>query len=161
MLKKIPRLILPDFMKALMEMGHGDEVVFGDANFPAESLGKKVIHMENSRITEILEAVMPFFALDNFVSENVILMSVVAGKGEEPSVWGEYNNAIQNHQQLSKVDKHNLRKYDEEKAFQGFSFLTREEFYERAQKACIVVATGEREKYANIILKLGVVEGEA
>ncbi len=147
MLKKIPRLILPDFMKALMEMGHGDEVVFGDANFPAESLGKKVIHMENSRITEILEAVMPFFALDNFVSENVILMSVVAGKGEEPSVWGKYDEII--------------RKYDEEKAFQGFSFLTREEFYERAQKACIVVATGEREKYANIILKLGVVEGEA
>ena len=144
MLKKIPRLILPDFMKALMEMGHGDEVVFGDANFPAESLGKKVIHMENSRITEILEAVMPFFALDNFVSENVILMSVVAGKGEEPSVWGKYDEII--------------RKYDEEKAFQGFSFLTREEFYERAQKACIVVATGEREKYANIILKLGVVE---
>ena len=147
MLKKIPRLILPDFMKALMEMGHGDEVVFGDANFPAESLGKKVIHMENSRITEILEAVMPFFALDNFVSENVILMSVVAGKGEEPSVWGKYDEII--------------RKYDEEKAFQGFSFLTREEVYERAQKACIVVATGEREKYANIILKLGVVEGEA
>ena len=147
MLKKIPRLILPDFIMALMEMGHGDEVVFGDANFPAESLGKKVIHMENSRITEILEAVMPFFALDNFVSENVILMSVVAGKGEEPSVWGKYDEII--------------RKYDEEKAFQGFSFLTREEFYERAQKACIVVATGEREKYANIILKLGVVEGEA
>ena len=74
-------------------------------------------------------------------------MSVVAGKGEEPSVWGKYDEII--------------RKYDEEKAFQGFSFLTREEFYERAQKACIVVATGEREKYANIILKLGVVEGEA
>lgn len=146
MLKKIPRLILPDFMKVLMEMGHGDEIVFGDANFPAESMGKKVIHMENSRITEILEAVMPFFTLDNFVSENVILMSVVAGKGEEPSVWKKYDEII--------------KKYDEEKAFHGFSFLTREEFYERARKASVVVATGEREKYANIILKLGVVEGE-
>lgn len=146
MLRKIPRLILPDFMKTLMEMGHGDEIVFGDANFPAETIGKKVIHMENSRATEILEAVMPFFALDNFVSENVILMSVVPGKGEEPAVWKAYDEI--------------LRKYDEEKSFQGFSFLTREEFYERAKKAYAVVATGEKEKYANIILKLGVVEGE-
>lgn len=145
MLRKIPRLILPDFMKTLMEMGHGDEIVFGDANFPAEAIGKRVIHMENSRATEILDAVMPFFALDNFVSENVVLMSVVAGKGEEPSVWKTYDEI--------------LRKYDEEKAFQGFSFLTREQFYERAKKAYVVVATGEKEKYANIILKMGVVEG--
>lgn len=146
MLRKIPRLILPDLMKVLMEMGHGDEIVFGDANFPAESVGRRVIHMENSRITEILEAVMPFFALDSFVDENAVLMSVVEGKGEAPSVWERYGTV--------------LRKYDEEKAFQGFSFLSREAFYERAKMAYAVVATGEREKYANLILKLGVVEGE-
>ncbi|MEZ3505369.1 MAG: hypothetical protein K1W10_00120 [Lachnospiraceae bacterium] len=146
MLRGIPRLILPDFMKVLMEMGHGDEIVFGDANFPAESIGRRVIHMESSEITEILEAVMPFFTLDNFVDENAVLMSVVEGRGEAPSVWERYETI--------------LRKYDAEKAFGGFSFLTREAFYERAKTAYAVVATGEREKYANLILKLGVVEGE-
>ena len=146
MLRNIPRLILPDLMKILMEMGHGDEIVFGDANFPAQSVGKRVIHMENSKITEILEAVMPFFALDNFVEENAILMSVVDGKGEAPSVWEAYETV--------------LKRYDAEKAFGGFSFLSREAFYERARTAYAVVATGEREKYANLIIKLGVVEGE-
>lgn len=146
MLRNIPRLILPELMKILMEMGHGDEIVFGDANFPAQSVGKRVIHMENSKITEILEAVMPFFALDNFVEENAILMSVVDGKGEAPSVWENYETV--------------LKRYDAEKAFGGFSFLSREAFYERARTAYAVVATGEREKYANLIIKLGVVEGE-
>lgn len=146
MLRNIPRLILPDLMKILMEMGHGDEIVFGDANFPAQSVDKRVIHMENSKITEILEAVMLFFALDNFVEENAILMSVVDGKGEAPSVWEAYETV--------------LKRYDAEKAFGGFSFLSREAFYERARIAYAVVATGEREKYANLIIKLGVVEGE-
>lgn len=147
MLRKIPRMMLPEFMKTLLEMGHGDEIVFGDANFPAAAMGQRIIHMEDSKITDILEALMPLFPLDNYVDENVILMSVVPGQGHEPEVWDKYKAAIE--------------KYDEEKSFKEFSFLTREEFYERSKKAFAVVATGEKEKYANIILKLGVVaEGE-
>lgn len=144
MLRKIPRVISPEFMKTLMEMGHGDEIVFGDANFPACSMGENVIHMEGVKVTELLEAIMQFFPLDNYVDENVILMSVVPGQGQEPQVWGKYDEII--------------RKNDKESYFHGFSFLSREEFYERSKKAYAVVATGEREKYANIILKLGVVE---
>ena len=87
---------------------------------------------------------MHYFPLDDYVPENVILMSVVAGKGEEPRVWEQYKKIIEEN--------------DEEGSFQGFSFLERQAFYERAKKACAVVATGEREKYANIILKLGVIE---
>lgn len=146
MLRKIPRILNPDFMKILLEMGHGDEIVFGDANFPADSMGQRVVHLEGNRVTEILEALMPFFPLDNYAGENAILMSVVPGHGQEPEVWNRYRETI--------------HKYDEEAYFQEFSFLTREEFYERSKTAYAVVATGEREKYANLILKLGVVEGE-
>ena len=60
--------------------------------------------------------------------------------------WEKYKNIIEAN--------------DEEGSFHGFSYLERQEFYERAKKACAIVATNEREKYANIILKLGVVEGE-
>lgn len=145
MLRKIPRIIIPELMQVLMEMGHGDEIVFGDANFPAATMGKRVVHMENSSITDILTAIMQYFPLDNYVEENVLLMSVIPGHGGEPTVWEKYK-AI-------------LEKNDEEKNFHGFSFLEREAFYERARKACAVVATGEKEKCANIILKLGVAEG--
>ncbi len=62
----------------------------------------------------------------------------------EPAVWNKYRDL--------------LERYDEEKAFTGFSFLSRQEFYARARTAVAVVATGEREKYSNIILKLGVVK---
>lgn len=144
MLRKIPRILNPELMKVLLEMGHGDEIVFGDANFPAESMGQRVIHMEGSRVTDIMEALMPFFPLDNYVKENVFLMSVVPGQGEEPEVWKQYKTLI--------------RDQDQEHSFCEFSFLSRQEFYERAKEAYAVVATGEKERYANIILKLGVVK---
>lgn len=144
MLRNIPRIITPEFMKILMEMGHGDEIVFGDANFPAASMGKRVIHMEGNTITEMLDALMQFFPLDNYVDKNVFLMSVVPGQGQEPEVWGAYEKI--------------LEKYDKEKYFKQFTFLSREEFYERSKQAYAVVASGEKEKYANIILKLGVTE---
>ncbi len=144
MLKNIPRNISPDLMFALMQMGHGDEIVFADANFPAESLGQRVIRADGDRVTELLKSILPFFPLDNFVDENVILMSVVPGNGEEPKVWGTYKEIIEDN--------------DPENFFNGFSFIDREAFYERSKKAFAIVATGEREKYTNIILKLGVVE---
>ena len=146
MLRKIPRMITPDLMKALMEMGHGDEIVFGDANFPAVSMGRPVIHLEGSKIIDLLQAVMPYFPLDNYVTENVILMAVAEGQGEPPRVWAQYQKTVEAH--------------DEEGYFHGFSYLERQAFYDRARKASVIVATGEKEKYANIILKLGVVEGE-
>ena len=103
-----------------------------------------MVHAEGDTIENLLASILPFFPLDDYVEENAVLMSVVAGKGEEPAVWNKYRDL--------------LERYDEEKAFTGFSFLSRQEFYARARTAVAVVATGEREKYSNIILKLGVVK---
>lgn len=143
MLRKIPKNLSPELMDLLLRMGHGDEIVFGDANFPADSLGKRVVHADGDTILSLLESLMPFFPLDHFTEENVFLMSVVPGKGEAPSVWEAYERII--------------RENDQEQAFVKAAYLTREAFYERAASAFMIVATGEKEKYANIILKLGVV----
>lgn len=146
MLRKIPKNISPELMKVLMQMGHGDEIVFGDANFPSESMGSRVLRADGDSVLTMLEAVMPFFPLDDFVEDNVFLMAAVPGKGEEPAIWDEYRGV--------------LEKNDREQAFDGFSMLERQEFYDRAQKAFAVVATGEMKQYANIILKKGVVKEE-
>ena len=41
MLKKIPKILSPELVKILMEMGHGDEIVLADGNFPSESIGQR------------------------------------------------------------------------------------------------------------------------
>ena len=144
MLRNIPKNISPELMKTLLEMGHGDEIVFADANFPAHSVGKRIIHADGDTVVTLLQSILPFFPLDTFDSQNAFLMQVVPGKGEPPSVWNTYEKLIRN--------------FDAEKAFLNFTFLERQAFYERAQRAYSVVATGEKQKYANLILKLGLVE---
>jgi len=144
MLRNIPKNISPELMLILMQMGHGDEIVFGDANFPAQSLGKRVVRLDGERISSLLQSIMPLFPLDNFCGENVFLMEIVAGKGEAPAVWEKYEAII--------------RENDRETAFIKFKRLERFAFYERAKNAFAVVATGEKEKYSNIILKMGIVE---
>lgn len=127
-----------------MAMGHGDEIVFADANFPSESMNAKVIRADGDSVAGLLESILPFFPLDDFVPENVFLMAAVPGKGEEPKVWERYR-------ELLEVN-------DLENAFEEFSMLERQEFYDRSKKAFAVVATGEMRQYANIILKKGVVK---
>ncbi len=144
MLRGIPRNISPDLMHALMQMGHGDEIVFADANFPAESMGKRVIYCVGDTIPNLLKSILPLFPLDTYDADNAALMEIVAGKGEKPEVWEEYRKLI--------IEN------DKEEAFGGFTFVERFAFYERAKKAFVIVSTGEKAKYTNIILKLGVVE---
>ena len=143
MLRHIPRNITPELMDVLMRMGHGDEIVFGDANFPAATMGKKVIHAEGDTIETLLASILPLFPLDDYVEDNVFLMAVIEGKGGEPAAWGKYKALLEGN--------------DQEGAFAHFTFLERQAFYDRAREAVAVVATGEREKCSNIILKLGVV----
>jgi L-fucose mutarotase len=140
MLKNIPEIISPELMKALMEMGHGDEIVLADGNFPAASIAQKLLRCDGHDIGEILEAVLKFFPLDQYVDHPVALMAVVPGDKTKPTIWEEYRKAI---------------KASGEK-FSDFEFVERFAFYERAKKAYAVVASGEKALYASIILKKGV-----
>lgn len=144
MLKGIPKIISPDLLKALSEMGHGDTLVIADGNFPAMSVGKNaiVIRYDAIGVTPLLEAILELFPLDTYVQKPVSLMEVVPGDTVETPIWEEYKRAI------CKVD---------ERGEDTIQNVERFAFYEEAKKAYLVIATSESALYANIILQKGVV----
>ncbi|WP_062105869.1 L-fucose mutarotase [Bacillus niameyensis] len=142
MLKGIPSIISPDLMKILMEMGHGDEIVLADGNFPSASHTQRLIRCDGHGIPELLEAILKFLPIDTYVEKPIALMKVVPGDPIQPTIWEEYEEIIQKEHPTSVT----------------FNYMERFEFYERTRKAFAVVATGEKAQYANIILKKGVVK---
>lgn len=141
MLKNIPKIISPELMKCMMDMGHSDIMVLADANFPGNSHAKRIIRMDSIGIPELLEVILKFFPLDNFVKYPVKLMKNMP-KEPIPEIWEIYRKI--------------LKKNDEEKAFGDFIFMDRMEFYKETENAYIVVQTGEITRYANIMLQKGV-----
>ncbi len=142
MLKKIPKILSPELVKTLMEMGHGDEIVIADGNFPAETIGKRVVRCDGHGVCELLEAIMELFPLDTYTDKPVMLMEVVKGDPVVPTIWDRYREIICAHEpENCKIE-----------------MIERFAFYERAKTAYAVVATGEEAIYANIILKKGVVK---
>ncbi len=145
MLKGIPNIISPALLKALSEMGHGDELIIADGNFPCESIGKDsiVIRADGHGVDEILDAILRLIPLDSYVACPVALMKVVEGDTcGLPTIWGKYENL------LNKYEPHN----------HNIEYMERFEFYKRAKEAYLIIATGEEAIYANILLKKGVVQ---
>ncbi len=143
MLKGISPLISPDLIKIMMEMGHGDELVIADANFPSASVAQRLVRADGLGANALLEAILPLFPLDPYVEKPVSLMAVVPGDPYKPVIWDEYRKIIAGF----------------EPGFQDFEYVERFAFYERARKAYAVLASGESALYANIILKKGVIKG--
>lgn len=140
MLKLVPKIVSPDLLKILCEMGHGDEIVIADGNFPSENYGKRVVRADGIGGIEMLKAVLSLIPLDTYASPNFMLMQTVEGD-PKPPIWEDYFNVAQ------KIDD-NLRE----------GYLERFAFYERAKQAYAVIATGEGAVYANIIIKKGVIQ---
>jgi len=140
MLKNIPKNISPDLLKILAEMGHGDEVVIADGNFPAASCAKRLIRADGLDVAPILDDILTLFPLDTYVEHPVILMDIVPGD-PTPTIWETYRNIIAKHDPQAKVAN-----------------IDRFAFYERAKNAYAVIATTEAALYANIILTKGVVK---
>ena len=145
MLKNIPKILSPELLKTIAEMGHGDEIVLADGNFPAASCssyyGKRLIRCDSTNIPLLLEAILQLFPLDEFVSKPVAVMQRV-DQGQEPPIWQQYRNIIA---------KQESKKYTELELVERFAF------YERTKKAYAVIATSEQSLYANIILKKGII----
>ena len=142
MLKNIPKILSPELLKTLMEMGHGDEIVIADGNFPSETIGQRVIRCDGHGVPELLDAIMQLFPLDSYPEKPVMLMEVVPGDPVVPTIWDKYKEII--------------NRYEPENC--KIEMIERFAFYERAKTAFAVVATGEEAIYANIILKKGVVK---
>jgi L-fucose mutarotase len=140
MLKGIPNNLSPELLKILMEMGHGDEIILADANFPAASNAQRLVRCDGQNIPDLLDAVLQLFPLDTFVKQPVSLMGIVPGDDYKPELWDIYRKIVSKHDNY----------------FTDFEFIERFEYYKRAQKAYAIVATGEKARYANIILKKGI-----
>ncbi len=142
MLKGIPKIVSPELIKVLCQMGHGDEIVIADGNFPSENFGQRVIRADGTGGAEMLDACLQLIPLDTYSDPNFILMQLMdCDKGRiNPVIWEEYKKIAEKHDKNLKVGN-----------------IDRFEFYERAKKAYAVIATGEAAVYANIILKKGVI----
>ena len=140
MLKGIPPIISPDLMKVLMEMGHGDEIVLADGNFPAASCAQRLIRADGHNIPELLDAILELLPLDQYVEKASALMEVVPGDSTKPTIWDHYQSIVKS----------------QDENFIGFEMMERFAFYERSKTAYAIVATSEKSTYANIILKKGV-----
>lgn len=143
MLKGIPPIISPELLKIMNEMGHGDELVIGDGNFPAASMAQRLVRLDGHTVPPILEAIMQLFPLDRFVERPAAVMQVVPGDKTVPEIWEQYRAIIKSH---------------EPTVFTEFEEVERFAFYERSKKAYAIVATAESALYANVILKKGVIE---
>ncbi len=94
MLKKIPSILSPELLKILMEMGHGDEIVISDGNFPAASMAQRLVRLDGHGVPEVLEAVLELMPLDVYTDEPVGLMEVVKGDTYVPEIWDTYKAII-------------------------------------------------------------------
>lgn len=141
MLKGIPATISPDLMHVLMKMGHGDEIVLADGNFPADSHAQRIVRADGLSVPDVLEAILDFFPLDPFVDAPAAVMKPVNDNTPEPEIWTQFR-VLMDAAEGQEV---------------SMELVERFAFYERTRQAYAVVATSETALYANLILKKGVV----
>ena len=144
MLKGIPKILSPELLKVLAEMGHSDRLVISDGNFPSESMGKNsiVIRMDGHGVPEVLDAILQVFPLDTYVEKPVNLMEVMPGDTVETPIWDVYKEIIAKHDERGAATVGNIERFS---------------FYDEAKTAYCIIATGESALYANVMLQKGVV----
>lgn len=146
MLKGIPKILPPELLKILCEMGHGDTLCIADGNFPCAPINKDaaVVRMDGHGIPDILEAILELFPLDSYVESPVVLMKLMErdeGKVKTP-IWDKYAEIVS--------------KYDE-RGRDAIANIDRFDFYKEATKCHCVINTSESAIYANIIIQKGIV----
>lgn len=137
MLRGIPKIISPELLKILAEMGHGDELCIADGNFPGASTAQRLVRADGHGVPELLSAVLELYPLDTYAPP-VFIMEKVPGDTAEVPVWDTFAGIVTRHTK-EKIQR-----------------IERYAFYDRAKKCYAVVQTGETALYANIIIKKGV-----
>jgi L-fucose mutarotase len=140
MLDGISKYFSPELLATIYSMGHGDEIVLADAYFPGYTFNRNVIRADGVEIENLLEAILPLFAIDDFVKDPVVMMAAAKGDTLDQTIAQNYWSIIQ---------KYAPNCLD-------IVYLERFAFYERTKNAFAVVMTGCVKKYGNIILKKGV-----
>jgi len=141
MLRNIPSILSPDLLWSLRAMGHGDDLVIADANFPATALGARCHRLDGVTATDVLQAVLTVLPLDQFVPNPAVVMEVVDDPNSVPPIVVQF-------QDITTTTADNPT---------ALGKLERFAFYDRAKSAFAIVQTGETRLYGNIILKKGVI----
>jgi L-fucose mutarotase len=141
MLKRIPPILSPELLLMIAEMGHGDELVLADANFPAVANARRLARADGHGVPVVLEAILQLFPLDGFVEQPAAVMRRVDQPDQPAPIWTDFQRLLDGaegrHISVERVER--------------FAF------YERAKKAFGIVATGETALYGNLIIKKGVI----
>lgn len=150
MLKGIDPVLNADVLRALRAMGHGDELILTDTNFPSDSIARqtvtgKLLRIDNVTAGRAARAILSLMPLDSFVEHPALRMEIVGKPGEIPAVQAEVQAEID--------------------AAEGKSLpmgsIERFAFYERAKSAYCIIQTGERRFYGCFVFKKGVLPPEA
>ncbi|HAS72672.1 MAG TPA: fucose isomerase [Clostridiales bacterium UBA8960] len=132
MLIGIPKILSPDLLKILCEMGHGDTLVIADGNFPAASCAKRLVRLDGHGAIEVLKAIMEVMPLDEAPDKRIGVMST--GNDFVPEIWKRFESYAD-----------------------GLYEVERFAFYEKAKDAYCIIATSESALFANAILTKGVI----
>ena len=139
MLKNISPLLTPELLFALASMGHGDDIAVVDANFPAARVaheaGVALIRLPGHSSGQVLQAVLSVLPLDTFDAACAWSMKVVGDASAVPPPVVEFRGLLGGH---------------------GLASLERFAFYAQAARARALVQTGDLRKYANVLLRKGV-----
>jgi L-fucose mutarotase len=143
MLKNLSPLLTPSLLFGLSKMGHGDWLAIVDANFPAhrvsEQAGAALIEMPGLSSTQVLEAILNVFPVDVFEKPSSLTMQVVGHESAVPVPVSEFGHL------LTHQGEHPPQS------------LERFAFYDLARSSMLIVQTGDLRKYANILLRKGVI----
>ncbi|KRK64685.1 fucose operon FucU protein [Companilactobacillus tucceti DSM 20183] len=139
MLNNIPKELSPELVKCLMEMGHGDEILLADGNYPALTNNDRVIRADGLGVPTLLEGILKLMPLDTYSDYQAILMETVEGD-PRPDIWDTYKKDIGD-----AFPKYNIKT------------IERQNFYKYSKGCFAIIQTGETALYGNLILKKGVV----
>jgi len=137
LLNGVSPVLSGEMLKVLNDMGHGEEIVISDANFPAHATGRPVIRADGVKAAELLKGLRPLFELDSY-AQPVLMMAPTAGDTLDPRVERDYRAALGYTNAIER--------------------LPRAAFYDRAKQAAAVIVSGETAKYGNVILRKGVIQ---
>src|SRR5690349_19203537 len=98
MLKLIPPAISPELMSVLMRMGHGDDLVLADGNFPAETNARYLVRADGHSMPTMLDAILHVFPIDTFVETPVLVMQPVDPSEPEPPIWNDFRKLLAKHE---------------------------------------------------------------
>lgn len=148
MLLGVPKLLSPEIVATLCEMGHSDVIVIGDANFPGKRFaaegGCKFLRADGISGTELLDAILSVIPCDTYTETPVKLMQTMeCDRALKIHIWDQYRKIVAKHD--SRGEK-------------AIGFVDRFDFYEQAKQSYCIIQSGEEAIYANIMIQKGVIK---